>query len=197
VIVSHRARCIFVHIQKTGGSSIERLLRQHDPAIGSNLHDGRRHVFARDMRAFVDPAVWNAYLKFAFVRNPWDRLVSWYHMCVQNESPNRFSQYVKDNAPTFSDFVTKTITGIAERTTWNQLDYVTDATGEVIVDFIGRYERLGDDLAAVTARLGVAFDLPHVNRSRRGDYREYYTAATAEIVARRFARDIEHFGYRF
>ena len=154
-------------------------------------------MFAREARTLVGPEAWRAYFKFAFVRNPWDRLVSWYHMCMQRAAENKFSRYIKEHAPTFEDFVTKTTTGIAEKTTYNQLDYVTDEKGDVIVDFIGRYETLHEELSLVKARLNLSFELPHVNKSDHKNYREYYTDETRDIVAQRFARDIRYFGYDY
>ena len=154
-------------------------------------------MFAREARALVGPEMWRAYFKFAFVRNPWDRLVSWYHMCTQRAAENNFSRYIKENAPTFDDFVIKTTTGIAEKTTYNQLDYVTDENGVVMLDFVGRYETLHEGLAIVKVRLNLSFELPHVNKSDHKNYREYYTNETREIVAQRFARDVRYFGYDF
>ena len=154
-------------------------------------------MFAREARALVGPEIWASYFKFAFVRNPWDRLVSWYHMCIQRASENNFSRYIKEHAPTFDDFVTKTTTGVAEKTTHNQLDYVTDENGEMMLDFIGRYESLQEDFAVVKGKLNLASELPHVNKSSHRDYRDYYTDETRGIVARRFARDIEYLGYHF
>jgi len=69
--------------------------------------------------------------------------------------------------------------------------------GAVIVDFIGRYETLATDLAYVGDRLGLPLALPHLNRSAHAHYRDYYTDETRAIVAARFARDIERFGYTF
>jgi chondroitin 4-sulfotransferase 11 len=197
MIISDRAKCIFIHIQKTGGSSIDNVLRSNDPGIASNMHLGRRHQFASEVATVAGPEKWNAYFKFAFVRNPWDRLVSWYTMCMQASTTNNFSRHIKDHAPTFEDFLTKTTTGIAERTTYNQLDYVTNSQGEITVDFIGRFENLRDDFSRVNARLGLSGELPHVNKSRHGDYRKYYSEQTRQIIAHRFARDIQHFGYIF
>lgn len=197
MVISDGTRSIFVHIQKTGGSSIEDLLRANDPAIGSNLSDGRRHMPARDIRQVVEPQKWASYFKFACVRNPWDRLVSWHCMCIQARNPNRFGQYVQQCAPTFEAFVKHATTGMGERTTRNQLDYLTDADGTLLVDFVGRYENLDADMAHVKRRLGLAHALPHTNRSTHDDYRRYYSTETRDIVARRFARDIEHFGYSF
>jgi hypothetical protein len=197
MVISDRIPCIFVHIQKTGGSSIEDLLRANDPGIGSSLHEGRRHMFARDIRPLVDPDKWARYFKFAFVRNPWDRLVSWYAMVMQARETNRFGMYVREVAPTFEAFVKHATTGMGERTTRNQVDYLTDERGGVLVDFVGRYERFHDDVDEVRRRLGLAHALPHSNRSAHDDYRHYYTSETRDIVARRFARDVERFGYRF
>ncbi|MEP7064011.1 MAG: sulfotransferase family 2 domain-containing protein [Betaproteobacteria bacterium] len=199
MFISERAKCIFVHIQKTGGVSVEAALRQHEDGIGGGRpgRQGRQHMFATELRTMVRPDQWRDYYKFAFVRNPWDRLVSWYHMCMQAPETNAFGRHIKENAPTFEAFLTTTTTGIAQRTTYNQLDYVADGNGELIVDFVGRYERLREDFAVVRARVGLAHNLPHINRSTHADYRVYYSDTTREIVARRFARDIGYFGYAF
>ena len=165
--------------------------------IGSSLHEGRRHMFARDIRPLVEPAKWARYFNFAFVRNPWDRLVSWYCMIEQARETNRFGMYVREVAPTFQAFVKLATTGMGERTTWNQLDWLVDADGTMLLDFVGRYERLADDMAYVKQQLRLAHDLPHANRSSHQGYRDYYTSETREIVARRFARDIEYFRYAF
>lgn len=91
--------------------------------------------------------------------------------------------YVRECAPTFEAFVRHAATGMGERTTWNELDYVSDAGGRMLLDFIGRYETLQDDVGYLRRRLGLAHDLPHTNRSTYGDYRQYYTSATGDIVA--------------
>jgi len=197
MIISHKTKSIFIHIQKTAGASIEAAVQREDPAAETGTQTGRRHLFAREVQAIVGPGTWSAYYRFAFVRNPWDRLVSWYSMCVQNAAPNNFSRYIKDNAPTFDDFVLSTTTGIAERTTYNQLDFLTDGDGNLIVEFVGRYEHLADDYAVVQQRLGLASALAHANRSAHRSYRDYYTAETKDVVAKRFERDIAHFGYEF
>jgi hypothetical protein len=81
-----------------------------------------------------------------------------------------------------------------------QTDYLIDLHGAVVVDFIGRYERLGEDFVTACERIGIApRALPHERRAtdRKKDYRSYYSDETAELVARHFARDIELLGYRF
>ena len=197
MFISHQSKAIFIHIQKTGGDAIEAAVRRDDPAIEVDLLARRRHPFAREVRAAVGAGVWSSYFRFAFVRNPWDRLVSWYSMCVQVPSPNAFARYVRQQAPTFSDFITRATTGMGERTTWNQIDFLVDDDGRPMVDFVGRYENLAGGFAMVKERLGLTARLPHTNRSSHSSYRDYYTDETKAIVADRYSRDIAHFGYRF
>jgi chondroitin 4-sulfotransferase 11 len=196
MVISERLRCIFVHVQKTGGSSIETALRQHDSGIPEKPHNARRHLGARDIRPLLAPEAWDAHFKFAFVRNPWDRLVSWYFMCVQAPTPNAFGRYVKEHTKSFDDFVARPL-GMMERTIVPQMDYIADADGRVLVDFVGRYETLHADFAEVGRRLGIGGGLPHANRSAHRPYQQYYGEVTRALVAERFARDIEAFGYTF
>jgi hypothetical protein len=196
MVVSERLRCIFVHVQKTGGSSIEVALRQHDPAIPEKPHNARRHLGARDVRELVGAATWDASFTFGFVRNPWDRLVSWHSMCVQAPAPNAFGRHVQDHFASFEDFVMRPDAMLA-RTTVPQVDYLAGHDGALIVDFVGRYEALHRDYAEVGRRLGIGAALPHANRSAHRDYRDYFSASMRDVVAARFARDIERFGYAF
>ena len=73
-------------------------------------------------------------------------------------------------------------------------------TGAPAVDFVGRFERLAEDFAHVAARMGREVPLASANRTRsrpREDYRSHYTAETAAIVGRAYARDVALFGYEF
>jgi hypothetical protein len=81
-----------------------------------------------------------------------------------------------------------------------QSDYLIDLRGNLVVDFIGRYERLEDDFAEACRRIGIpAPALPHRRQAtdRSRDYRSYYDEATAALVAERFAADIALLDYRF
>lgn len=195
MIVSPRLRLIFIHIQKTGGSSIEHALRQLDPGIGSHLYEDRRHIPAREFSRMVPREVWEGGFKFAFVRNPWDRLVSWHCMCLQNPPTNAFQRAVRERHADFADFIRCAGDPDLARVRMPQADYLCDGDGALLVDFVGRFERLEEDFA----RLGLPASgmLPRLNTSRHDDYRRYYTDELREIVAERFARDCAHFGYSF
>jgi hypothetical protein len=194
---------IFVHIQKTGGDSIR-------TALGVELNDAHKHRTAVELRAIYGDVAWRDFYKFAFVRNPWDRLVSWWSMVdglrprfEAGEAPNAFQRYVLDRAKTFEEFLVNCGDEISDADGRkyifrNQIDYLSDESGEVIVDFIGRFERLQDDMDQVSNRIGMdRVVLPRVNRSEHKSYRAYYTQETAALVADRYRRDLDVFGYRF
>jgi len=220
MLISHNHKLLFVHLQKTGGETVSKLLAETVPDL-DRLEP--KHKFARQGREEVRG--WDEYFKFAFVRNPWDRLVSWYSMIrnaaimyrvhrtptnrrqeshIRQVRQNRLWRYVLDNSSTFEEFIyncTDDIAmgeGVAYSFTYNQLDYVTDSNGRLLVDFIGRFESFETDLRKVFRILGVEPELvPWENRSSHAHYSLFYTAETKKIVSERFKRDIEYFGYEF
>jgi len=115
---------------------------------------------------------WNEYYKVAFVRNPWDRLVSWYTMIQERGKPpwykrftgigkyRRMRQYVFENSNTFGDFLYNCVDIIEDTDgrksfAYNQLDYITDEDGSIFVDFIGKFENLNNDTQTVFQNLGL------------------------------------------
>ena len=219
MLVSHGYELVFVHIQKTGGDTVSRLLSESVPDI---FRFQAKHGFAVD--AAKDLEQWNEYFKFAFVRNPWDRLVSWYSMIrdakeirwhqalanrrkrshLRQTGENKLWRYALDNSSTFEEFVVnctdeiEVARGVFYSFAYNQLDYITDSKGNLLVDFVGRFENFGSDLLKVYNKLGIEFkSIPHENRSARGHYSSFYTPETKTIVEERFKRDIEYFGYEF
>lgn len=201
-MIVHGCRLIFVHIQKTGGEAIA-------TALGQNVSPAEKHFFARELRDLYGEEAWASYFKFSVVRNPWDRLVSWW-AAIDRQRPrfqgvrfNKFQDFVLKSAHTFEEFLEQCDEEIVDNDgrKWiyrNQLDYLTDASGRQIVDFVGRFELLQSDFNQVMQRvLGKSIPLPRVNASTHGIYTDYYTPALAEKVAQHYAADIEAFGYKF
>ena len=203
MLLSRDRRFVFIHIQKTGGVAMEKALQSVAADAVKSFDDlaacrdplKRRHLFAADLKAYLGDQEWRRYFKFAFVRNPWSRLVSWYNMCIERPS-NAFMWYVKANARTFDDFLNMT-DGPAAKTVYNQVDYVSDDQGELLVDFVGRFETMAADFAHVCERLEINVSLERLNASSPVDYRAYYDERTRQVVAERFQRDIKAFGYEF
>ncbi len=200
MLVSDSHKLVFVHIQKTGGVTVHGLLRERIPDLRNIV---ARHEFARRGMAELDD--WDEYFKFAFVRNPWDRLVSWYTMVTTfDKAGNELWRYVHDNSSTFEEFIhnctgeVKIRKGVYYSFAYNQLDYVTDEHGNLLVDFIGQLENFDEDIQEVFRRIGLELEtVPHHNRSGHRHYSTFYTPETEMIVRERFKRDIEYFGYEF
>lgn len=209
MLVSESHRFIFVHVQKTAGTSITELLRPlalQPPGgrlnrLASDLglvHDWRRcqfrkHAPLKRAERVLPADLFSSFYKFAFVRNPWDRLVSWYEFVLQDTGHKRHRRVRR--LPGFDEFVRSEL-GRPRRAQWWML---TGRDGRLGIDFAGRFERLEADVAAVCARLGIpSRTLPHVNRTRpRAPYQQYYTPALAALVRERWAPEIEAFGYSF
>lgn len=134
--------------------------------------------------------------KFCFVRNPWDRLVSLFFYRKLDKEYENFRQFCLD----FKDQEIEPIGLYNSRlnSQFNeQLSWIIDEKGRLLVDFIGRFERLEEDFSKICRILGVRNKLPHRNRSDHSGYRDYYDEETAGIIRQRYKRDIEFFGYDF
>jgi hypothetical protein len=124
------------------------------------------------------------------VRNPWDWQVSLYYYM-------RRDAYHKQHALAsgFGGFDAYIKRRVAEDVRL-QKEFVTDEAGNLLVDSVGRYERLHEDFGAICQHLGIQAELPHKNRSAdRRPYQTYYTDHTRQLVEDHFAEDIAFFGY--
>jgi hypothetical protein len=152
---------------------------------------------------------------FAFVRNPWDRLVSCYRDKIGGEVDGYTSFSIRpgvaDCLARFDTFVAgmsfeafvHAVADIpdeeADEHFRSQTTFVTNEDGQLAVDFVGRYERLADDFRYVEQQIGFPVtQLPRLQTARkRARYAEFYTPETQQLVAERFRGDIEMFGYLF
>jgi len=233
-MISHKHNCIFIHIPKNAGQSMEHvfldlagltwetraplLLRPNDK---SEIGPPRlAHLKARDYvkYQYISQELFDNYFKFAFVRNPWDRMVSIYKF-------SRYSLILDFNSFYKHIFLPKM---------WHdkywfvgpQSDFICDQSGKIIMDFVGRFETLQSDFTKICQMMGLPdINLPHVNKStqkvnqtgfqfkkilRRSiwniqgkklpifkNYRDYYDEKTKNDVGELYRSDIEIFGYTF
>lgn len=220
MFISHKYRVVFIHIQRTGGTSISRVFREFDDKLQYQLAldpalKQPKHPLARNVRAAMGPGLFDDYVKFAVVRNPFDRMVSWYAIMAKDTVENFAPHLTRDDggfggevlravqrqARSFDGFIAlpkEDAEGLFERFHTPQFDYLSDDRGRLIIDHVLRFENLSEDFNALAREIGFEGRLPHHNRSiRQESYRDYYDPSTREEVARRFKRDIDHFGYRF
>lgn len=210
-------RAVYVEIPKVACTSIKVALAS---LVGVDLDEtaGNPHE-ARWPRPPAEPTgdgpLFPGLFAFAFVRNPWDRLVSCYRDKIGGEVDGytyftirpgvanclaRFDAFVAGMS--FGDFV-RAVASIpdddADAHFRSQHTFITDDHGRIAVDFVGRYEQLAEDFRRVEERIGLPpIDLPRLQAARAPrSYPAFYTADSRQIVAQRYARDLELFGYAF
>jgi chondroitin 4-sulfotransferase 11 len=203
MLLNDKYNLLFIHIQKTAGTSIINNLFQ----LGGTRWIGNQHSLIK----YYELENKDKYFKFCFVRNPWDRLLSWYNMLQRRTFENDWTNYVLNNSTNFSEFLALTdiVYETCEREkifkedypksiTINQLDYISDNEGNIVVDFIGMFENLQNDYAHIMKQLNIpAPPLQHLNKFEHKDYRSYYSDADIEKVYNLYKRDIEYFHYQF
>jgi len=195
---------LFIHIPKTGGNSIQNVLKPYseDEIVTLDDQDGterfdvqsrftwHKHATLADYFNRVPPGLFLELFKFCVVRNPWSRAISFYF------SPRRWLIQGTDPYWSRTEFL-----DLLERLP-PMVDYLTIDDEIRALDAVVRYERLAEQLPAVLAEVGVALDarqLPHLNRSQARDYRSYFEGdrELVDRVAERYRSDIETFEYQF
>lgn len=154
-----------------------------------------KHSRLADLEGLVRAEELDDLFIFTLVRNPWDRMVSYYHW-LQGQSFDHPAVALARDCD-FETFVLDAKT----RAAWQGSsagEYVRDASGRARADLFIRIEAFEVDAQPLWDHLGFELELPHCNASERArDYRVYYTAASQEAVAQSSADDIERFGYAF
>ena len=191
-MIDHQNKFIFIHIPKCGGISVEN-------ALG---WEGARHNTMQYYKKQNPNIDLNHYYKFTFVRNPWDRLVSWYFYHVNHIDSRNVCWYRNFNFQEWCKrgFMTHWNT-MKDGTCWKDkdvLDYQEWIPSQNQYNFIGKVENFQKDFDIICDRLGIPKkELPYHNKSNHKHYTEYYDDEARQIVAEKYAKDIEYFGYEF
>ncbi|MGH1575618.1 sulfotransferase family 2 domain-containing protein [Planktotalea sp.] len=214
MIISSARNYVFVHIPKTGGTALTLALEgraaKDDILIGdtpkaqkrkrrlANLTPSGRlwkHSTLADIDGIVSADELAEMFCFTLVRNPWDRVVSYYHWLREQGFDHPAVELAKTLE--FEPFVRHVDTVTAFRNS-PAAHYMTDAAGRERCDAYVRIECLRQDLKPLEAHLGFELTVGRVNRSERADdYRSYYDDDLAEFVGALCADDIARFGYTF
>jgi len=206
MIISGLHKFIFVAIPKTGTHSVRRALREHmgpqdveqvglfvqrQFPIPDLAKIGHGHITLGQVRPYLKPEAWESYFKFAFVRNPFDRFVSYCSFMMREGDA-----FQRDPKAVMRHFLANPPHG--HILFHHQHSFVTDADGKLLTDYVGRVEEMQQSYDDIAARIGIpTATLEKVNASKRQNYREYYDAGLIDGVAKLYARDLELFGYEF
>jgi len=189
-MIHHQHKVIFVHIPRTGGSSIEAALGIKSKLTNNftfECFEGKHGTASEYKKEWPQ---WPYFFKFSFVRNPWDRIASNYEfMKVHPLSPLykielSFKQWLYNKDSSWGHFLDKQNKGYS---------YFLDQE----LNFIGKYENLQSDWDFICRSININSLLPHINKTQRKQYTEYYDDETRQIVAEKYRKDIDDFSYKF
>jgi hypothetical protein len=204
MIINYDKNFLFIHIQKTAGTSIKKNLLLIKGSDSLHYpHTSINHAQLTNNQEYC--------YKFTFVRNPWDRLYSWYCMILDKGPTSTFYRYILQNSNNFSEFLnlTKVIkddkkdifrTSVPnwKSISYNQIDYLHDKTGKMNIDFIGRFENLENDYKFICDTIKIkCTPLLHLNKSKNDNYRKSYNDDDIEKVYKLYRKDIDYFNYTF
>ena len=218
-MISNEYQCIFIHIPKTAGTSIEKVLghfselkrgvQDHRPISAIEpltLNDlaqtclrGEIFLLRRQIKKVIQDKRFNfyrayeKYFKFTFVRNPWARAFSWYKNVMRDEfHQKRFS--LNENC-TFKDFLDSHIGQFEIKP---QLHWILDKKKQMPMDFVGRFENLRQDFDSVADRIGLQeYSLPRLIQGSGETYTKHYDAKMKDLVFNCYREEIKMFKYEY
>lgn len=204
MIYSQQNRVLFVHVSRTAGMTITNYLRRALP-------DSRRLVGQHAPLIAARPILGDLFdesFKFAFVRNPWDRFVSWYTVLGQakHAAQTDRAMFIDPESEHWKGFDAFLELWSAEevlmdgvvRHRLSQWAQLVDGEGKLLTDDFGRFETFVEDAVRLLTKAGLPCgSLSTINSSQHHHYSVYYSDFGRELIAQVFPEDIVNLGYRF
>jgi hypothetical protein len=207
MLLSRKHKFIFIHVYKNAGTSItnallpfaagkwqwlaSRAFKKLNVSAPFDPSPFPMHSKAPEIMQAMGREAFDSYFSFAIVRNPWDWQVSLYN-------------YMRKDPIHPQHELAKTFGSFDEYIRWRckeevryQKDFIYSDDNQLLVDFVGRFERLDEDFHTICSRIGITASLPKLNVSNETPYRKFYTEETQDLVRRAFDPDIKLLGYEF
>jgi len=219
MLISEKYNFIFIHLPKNAGTSIEsallpytvdgisgRIIRQLNGRKRNYFNSVLRkifpktnpqrysiHISPRELVKILGYDTFKSYFSFIIVRNPWDKLVSEYKYALKSKS--HYNHTLVKKLSGFDEFVE--LRCIKRKGVRSQKTYMSSEDGEILIDYIGRFENLDKDFGIICSKIGIKTSLPRLNISNKKSYIDYYNSETRNLVRETYREDIEFFNYNF
>ena len=220
-MISHKHKCVFIHIPKTAGTSIEKKLGCFNQ-LKINVQDHRtiQHLEPKSpahrtkcaltlfksiewkegskclLKIAIPPISrknYYNYYKFSFVRNSWARVYSWYRNVLRDKNHQTALKITSDLS--LLEFIRNYHNSWAMQ---SQLSWLTDSKGNIPLDFIGRFEKLHNDFSYVCKQLQIEDDtLPALLISGNPPYTDAYDEKTKDLVYKIYHNEIKKFKFEY
>ncbi len=207
MIISHKYKFIFIAIPKTGTHAIRFALRKHlakddIEQVGlfvkkkapykeiASINHG--HISANEIKKAVGENIWNSYFKFACVRNPWDRFISYVFFMYRN------TDILKKNTLLTLKKIAKDSVHQKRILFAPQYQFITDTSDALMIDYICRQENLQESYDLACKKIGIPTEtLNIINKSEHLPYFNYYDDELRNRIADLYQKDISLFHYTF
>lgn len=216
-MISVEKNFLFVHVPKTGGNSIQNILKDysedeivniaknHDSVerfeVRNNKYNIKKHSTLDGYKSVLSPEQFKKMFKFATIRNPWDRCISFYFSPsrgVKEWNRNDFILFLNNKVKPLRHYIK--LESFTNKVTRKLKIPINISTGRLDqdIDFLIRFENLDEDFQIVCKKMDIPYiNLPKYNKSERKHYSEYYDQELKEIVEKKFKEEIELVGYEF
>lgn len=194
--IKNRADVIRIHITKTAGTSLTKAMKFNRIRKRKGM---KKHYFVKEVIDEVGQEKWDTAFKFTFVRNPWDRIYSFYRFLLQNnvitseEESKSYKVWLKELLRRLKLHPTRMASSKP------QVEWLRDHQEQINLDFIGRFENLHEDVETLAKKLDIKINkLPHVYQSLPVvHYSTGYDDESEELIREYYKEDIETFNFTF
>jgi hypothetical protein len=216
-MISLSKKFLFVHMPKTGGNSVQNILKEYandEITTDKARQDGverfdilseigtTKHAKLFDYKGRMEANVYNSLFKFSIVRNPWDRAISSYFFkyFAAELAKGRKAEEVEEPVFIAEDFIywLQRVPRLEDMLLHDESNSKIDFINDTDLDFFMKTETLQKDLDFLCEKLGIKSQTLAVrNKSVRGEYTKYYDENLKSIIANRYKNEIEFFEYEF
>lgn len=215
-MISKKKNFLFIHVPKTGGNSIQNILKKYSDdrivaltkyqdgynrfEVRNDKYDITKHSTLNCYKREIEYNTFKQLFKFSTIRNPWDMCISFYfspHRGKIDWNRNEFKEFIL-TIPTIRHYITLESKNDINSREFNGNNKSRARPIDADLDFILRFENLNKDFQKVCEIINVPFEeLPHLNNSSRSHYTKYYDDELVEFVRCKFSDEINYANYTY